>query len=173
VSRQRVAITREAASLVERYRRAGHRNPRHAAIRADNVLYPRAPDDGYRPGDGLLRAGTALLDSFRLHRRAAQSRDERRAAVHDMGRVRVIGSWPGRTADGDPGLVLDVWNGGARAIAELNVVLAYWTGGAMILIEDCNAAVRIPPQATGTLTCPRQPMEADRIEPRVSHVAWR
>jgi len=149
------------------------RNPRHRAIRADNVLYPRAPDEDYRPGGGLTRAATAMLESFRLHRRAARSRDARRAAAGHQARVRVIGTWPGPAADGSPGLVVDVLNGSGRPLAAVAMSLAYWADGAMVFVEDCRGRVAIPPGASGTLRCPRQGIETDRIEPRVVDVTWR
>ena len=157
---------------VERYRVRG-RNPRHRAILADNVLYPRARDDGYRPGSGVARAATAVLDSFRIHQRAARSRDERRAAASAQTRVRVIGTWDGPGPDGGPGLVLDVWNGADRSVAAMGVSLAYWSRGQLVYLEDCRARVTIAPRTTRTMRCARQGIEADRIEPRVVEVSWR
>jgi hypothetical protein len=172
VSAERVAITREAADRVERYRTRG-RNPRARAILADNVLYPRARDPGYRPGSGVARAARAVLDGFRTHQRAARSRDERRAAARAQASVRVVATWNGPGPDGGPGLVVDVWNGADRAIGALGMSLAYWSGGQMIYLEDCRARVTIAPRTTHALRCPRQGIEADRIEPRVVEVSWR
>jgi len=172
VSAERVAITRQAARQVERYRVRG-RNPRARAILADNVLYPAGRDEGYRPGSGLTRAATAVLDGVRTHRRAAHSRDARRAAASAQARVRVVGTWHAAGLDGGPGLVVDVWNGADRTVGELGMSLAYWSRGALIYLEDCRARVTIEPRTTGILRCPRQNVEADRIEPRVVEVAWR
>jgi hypothetical protein len=172
VGEERVAITREAGLAVERYRRRG-RHPNHRAILADNVLYPRARDEGYRAGRGLTRAATAVVDGFRTHRRAARARDERRAAALAQARVRVIGTWYQPGPDGSPGLVVDVWNGAARPVAGMGISLAYWNRGNLIYMEDCRARVAIAPSSSATLHCPRQGVEADRIEPRVSEVSWR
>jgi len=172
VNAERVAITREAARRVERYRVNG-RNPRARTILADNALYPAERDEGYRPGSGLARAATAVLDGVRTHRRAAHSRDARRAAASAQARVRVVGTWHGAGPEGGPGLVVDVWNGADRTVDELGMSLAYWSRGALIYLEDCRARVTIEPRTTGILRCPRQNVEADRIEPRVVEVAWR
>jgi len=173
VSHERVRITSEAGAAVRRYFRPGRRNPRHREILADNVLYPRARDDGYRPGDGFARAASAVLDGFRVHRRASRARDERVAAARDQARVRVIGTWHAPTEQGEPGIVLDVWNGTDRAVGSLGFTLAYWSRGALLLIEECHGDVRIAPRSSRTLTCPRQGMDADRIEPQVVEVSWR
>jgi len=173
VDAERVRITREAAAAVERYRVRG-RNPRHREIRADNVLYPRgeAADEGYRPGAGLARAATAVLDTFRLHRRAALDRAARRAAADAQARVRVIGTWHGAGPEGGPGLVVDVWNGADRPVAAMALSLAYWSGGALVYLEDCRARVDIAPQSSRAVRCARQGLPADRIEPHVVEVAW-
>jgi hypothetical protein len=173
VSQERVRITGEAGEAVRRYFRAGRRNPRHREILADNVLYPRAGDDGYRFGDGIVRTASAVLDGFRVHRRASRAADERVAAAREQARVRVIGTWHAPTEQGEPGIVLDVWNGSDRAVASLGFTLAYWSRGVLLLIEECRGDVPIAPRSTGTLACPRQGMEADRIEPQVVEVSWR
>jgi len=172
VSRERIAITREAGRRVARYRVHG-RNPDSRRILADNVLYPRSPERAYRPGDGILRTASALIDSFRLHQRAARAGDARRAAAREQARVRVIGTWPGPGPDGGPGLVIDVWNGSARTVNGVALSLGYWSRGALIYLEDCHAEVAIASQASGTLRCARQGIETDRIEPRVTEVSWR
>jgi Zn-dependent protease with chaperone function len=172
VSAQRVWITREAAHQVERYRKRG-RNPAARAILADNVLYPRGRDAGYRPGDGVARAATAMIDSFRLHQRASRSRDARRAAASAQAQVRVIGTWYAQGPDGGPGLVLDVWNGSDRTVGGVAMSLGYWSHGALVYLEDCRADVSIAPHSSGTVRCERQGVEADRIEPRVTEVSWR
>jgi hypothetical protein len=173
VSSERVAITREAARQVERYRVPGRRNPHARQILADNVLYPRVRDEGYRPGSGLLRAARAALDGFRTHERAAHARDERRAAADAQARVRVVATWNGPGPDGGPGLRVDVFNGADRAVGAVGMSLAYWSRGEMIYLEDCRARVTIAPRTTRPLRCPRQQIESDRIEPRVVEVSWR
>ncbi|MBW2316548.1 MAG: M48 family metallopeptidase [Deltaproteobacteria bacterium] len=172
VNAERVWITREAARKVAPYRKRG-RNPNARAILADNVLYPRAPEAAYRPGDGVARAATAMIDSFRLHQRASRSRDARRAAASAQAQVRVIGTWDGSGPDGGPGLVLDVWNGADRVVDGLSMSLGYWSRGALVYLEDCHAEVLIAPRSTRTVRCTRQGVEADRIEPRVTEVSWR
>jgi Zn-dependent protease with chaperone function len=172
-SSERVRITSEAGHAVRRYWQPGRRHPHHREILADNVLYPRTRDDGYHPGAGIVRAASAVLDGFRVHRRASRSRDERLAAARDQSRVRVIGTWHAPTEQGEPGLVLDVWNGADRAVASLGLSLSYWSRGALLLIEECHGDVSIGPRSTRTLTCPRQGMDADRIEPLVIEVSWR
>ncbi|HKJ25220.1 MAG TPA: M48 family metallopeptidase, partial [Myxococcota bacterium] len=171
VSAERVAITRETARAVERYRVRGP-NPHAREILADNVLYPHPQDEGYRPGSGVARAATALLDGLRVHQRAAHARDERRAAASAQARVRVVATWDGPGPDGGPGLMVDVWNGADRAIGALGMSLAYWSGGEMIYLEDCRARITIAPRTTRPLRCPRQEIDADRIEPRVVEVSW-
>lgn len=172
VSTERVAITRQAALEVERYLVPGRRNPRARQILADNVLYPRQRDEGYRPGSGIARAVSAMLEGFRTHERAAQSRDVRRAAARAQARVRVVATWKGPGPDGGPGLRVDVWNGADRAVGAVGMSLAYWSHGEMIYLEDCRARVTIAPRTTRPLRCPRQEIEADRIEPRVVEVSW-
>jgi predicted Zn-dependent protease len=173
MSAERVAITREAGRAVARYRKPGRRNPSADAILTDNVLYPRVESDRYQTGDGIVRAAMAALDVFRVHRRTTRSRDARRTAADDQARVRVVGTWHGRTPDGDPGLVVEVWNGGRRAVSGLRITLGYWSRGDLVLIDECEQHVAIAPGSARTLICLRQGMQSDRIEPRVSEVAWR
>jgi len=63
MSTERVALTREAGERVRRYWSPGRRHPRHAEVLADNVLYQRARDGGYRSGSGVVRAAQALWGS--------------------------------------------------------------------------------------------------------------
>ena len=173
VSAERIRITADAARATERYFRDGRRNPRSAAILEHNVLYPRTRDDGYQTGDGIVRAAIAALDVFQVHRRAARSRDVRRASADDQARVRVVGTWHQQTNEGEPGLGVELWNGGSRPVASVRVALSYWHAGAMVLIEDCQQPIRIDPGSARSLVCPRQGVASDRIEPQVREVAWR
>lgn len=173
MSAERVSITREAGRAVSRYWKRGRRNPGSDAILEDNVLHPRVSDARYRTGDGLMNAALAALDVLRVHRRTTRERDQRRASADHQARVRVVGTWHTRMADGQPGLAVDVWNGGQRVVDGLQVSLAYWNRGAMVFIDECEHAVSIPPGTARSVTCLRQGVESDRIEPRIGAVRWR
>lgn len=168
VHRERIEITEEAGRQVAQYWRPGRRHPRSAAILADNVLYPRVADDGYRRGDGFGNAARTVLDVFRVHKRASEGRDERRASVDDHSRIRIVGTWP----EGGEALAVDVWNGGRRTVRGLRFAVAYWNRGHMVLVDECEQAVPIEPGTARAVSCLRQGVESDRIEPRITDVRW-
>jgi hypothetical protein len=159
---ERVGITHSAAEQVAQYYTAGRQNDGWAAIFVDNPLFPRAEEQAYQPGGGLLRAIDVASEGVTQHyetRTEALKRETALAqdAQAQMRLVRALSTRAGYDGYGRPALQVLVQNGSRHPTQAIRLQLTYFAG-AQPLAQDpsCAGPAPIAPGGSAWLACPAQ-----------------
>lgn len=173
---QRAASTREAASLVTRYRLPGRRNPDWAAVLANNPLFPRAQSVASGPGAGFMRSAQVAVDTYARHQRAEREMERRSTQAEALKNIQLTDVRTAMTRAGYPIVRARLYNGSGLSVRSLTMVVHYVNSRQIVFSDEgsCTNPVDLGTGGTVEIACYlRQVPGATNVSLDIADVTWR